>query len=178
MTPLPFLWDGEAMRVLPGFQRQADAAYVIGERYRMAPVEDRSDATHRHEFAFLRDAWMNLPEGLSSQFPTAEVLRKWALIQAGFCTVTDHVCQFRTEAKRTADILRAQTDDYAVVVVEDRVVRVLKAKSQSRRSMDKAEFQASKEAILDIVAGLIGVTPEALAANDASNNPSEQTRAA
>lgn len=174
MTPLPFQWDGEALRVLPGFQRQADEVFIIGERYRMAPFEDRSEVTHRHEFAWLREAWANLPEALSPNFPSPEVLRKWALIQAGYCTVTDHVCQFRTEAKRTAEILRRQTDDYAVVLIEDRTVRVLKAKSQSRRAMNKAEFQASKEAILDIVAGLIGVTPEALAAND---TPSERVAA-
>lgn len=163
MSPLPFQWDGEAMQVRPGFQRQADQQYVVGELYRLAPVEDRSDISHNHEFAWLREAWASLPEALSDRFPSPAVLRKWALIQAGYCDVTDHVCQFKTEARRTADILRAQTDDYAVIQIEDTVVRVLKAKSQSRKAMDKAEFQTSKTAIMEVVAGLLDVPAEALA---------------
>lgn len=162
MTPLPFQWDGEAMRVRPGFQRQADGQFVIGESYRMAVFEERSDATHNHAFAWIRDAWASLPESLAANFPSPEVLRKWALIQAGFCTVTDHVCKFKTEAARTAAILRQQTDDYAVVLIEDTTVRVLKAKSQKRTAMDRAEFAASKAAILDVIAGLLDVEPSAL----------------
>lgn len=162
MNPLPFWWDGEAMQVRKGFQRQADAQYVIGEGYRLAPIEDRSDISHNHEFAWLREAWASLPEALSGRFPNPAVLRKWALIQAGFCTVADHVCQFKTEAHRTAEILRAQTDDYAVVLIEGTVVRVLKAKSQSRKAMDKAEFQASKTAVMEVIAGLLDVAPAAL----------------
>src|SRR5690606_34223482 len=124
MSPLPFTWDGEAMQVRPGFQRQADRQCCVGEDYRLAPIEDRSDISHNHEFAWLREAWASLPEGLSERFPSPAVLRKGALIQAGFCTVTDHVCQSKTEARRPAQILRAQTDDYAVVLIEGTVVRV------------------------------------------------------
>lgn len=163
MTPLPYEWTGDSWQVMPGFQKQADQLFTIGERMRLAPVEDRSDITHGHQFAWLRDAWASLPEALTDRFPSPAVLRKWALIQSGFCTVTDHVCQFKTEARRTAEILRAQTDDYAVVLIEGTVVRVLKAKSQKRSAMDKAEFQASKAAIMDVVAGLLDVEPETLA---------------
>ena len=163
MSPLPFMWDGEAMQVRPGFQSQADQQFCVGESYRLAPVEERSDASHNQEFAWLRDAWASLPEALSAQFPSPAVLRKWALIQAGFCTVTDHACQFKTEAARTAVILAAQTDDYAIVAIEDKTVRVFKAKSQSRKAMDKAEFQASKTAIMEIVAGLLDLPAETLA---------------
>ena len=163
MIPLPYEWTGDSWQVMPGFQRQADQQFCVGERIRLAPVEDRSDVTHSHQFAWLRDAWASLPEALSAQFPSPAVLRKWALIQAGFCTITDHVCQFKTEARRTAEILRAQTDDYAVVLIEGTVVRVLKAKSQSRKAMDKADFQASKTAIMEIVAGLLDVPTETLA---------------
>lgn len=160
--PLPFWWDGEAMQVRRGFQRQADATYCIGETYRLAPVEDRSEPSHRQEFAWLREAWANLPEALAAQHPTPEHLRKWALIQAGYCDTTDYACMFKTEARRLAATLQQQTDDYAVVIVADAVVRVLKPKSQSRRAMDKAEFQASKTAILEIVAALIEVEPATL----------------
>ena len=45
----------------------------------------------------------------------------------------------------------------------DGAVVIRTARSQSRRSMDKKDFQASKSAVLDIVAGMIGVAPEDLA---------------
>jgi len=151
------------MQVRLGFQRQADQQFCVGESYRLAPIEDRSDISHNHEFAWLREAWASLPEALSDQFPSPAVLRKWALIRAGYCDVTDHVCQFKTEAARTAVLLSAQTDDYAIIAVEDKTVRVFKARSQSRKAMDKAEFQASKTAIMDVIAGLLDVEPEALA---------------
>lgn len=163
MTPLPFQWDGEAMQVRKGFQRQADQQFVVGESYRLAPVEDRSELSHRHEFAWLREAWASLPFDLALQHPTPEHLRKWALIQAGFCTVTDYVCQFKTEARRQAAALRQQTDEYAVVIVSDTVVRVVKPISQSRKAMGNDAFKASKAAILDVVAGLLEVPADTLA---------------
>jgi len=165
VSPLPFTWNGEAMEVRKGFQRQADQQFVIGESYRLAPVEDRSEASHRHEFAWLREAWASLPFDLAMAHPTPEHLRKWALIQSGFCTITDYACQFKTEARRLAASLRQQTDEYALVIVdeENRAVRVVKPESQSRKAMGNARFKASKEAILDVVSGLIGVAPAVLA---------------
>lgn len=163
MSPLPFIWNGEAMEVRKGFQRQADAQFVIGESYRLAPVEDRSEASHRHEFAWLREAWASLPFDLAMLHPTPEHLRKWALIQAGFCKVTDYACMFKTEAGRLAASLRQQTDEYAVVIVQDTIVRVVKPESQSRKAMGNDRFKASKEAILNIVSGLLDVPAATLA---------------
>lgn len=163
MTPLPFTWDGEHMVIRPGFQRQADAQYVVGEDYRLAPIEERSEASHRQEFAWLREAWASLPEGMADDFPSAEHLRKRALIATGFCTTTDYVCGSSAEAIRWASNLRKEADEYALVIVAKTVVRVCKAKSQSRRAMDKAEFQASKTAIMEWIATLLDVQPEDLA---------------
>lgn len=163
MTPLPFTWDGEAMQVRPGFQRQADGQFVIGETYRLEVVEARSEVSHRHEFAWLREAWSSLPFDLAMLHPTPEHLRKWALIQAGFCTVTDYACMFKTEAKRLAETLRQQTDEYAVVIVSDTVVRVVKPESQSMKAMGNERFKASKAAILEVVSALIEVPAETLA---------------
>jgi len=162
-APLPFTWNGEAMEVRKGFQRRADQQFVIGESYRLAPVEDRSEASHRHEFAWLREAWASLPFDQALIHPTPEHLRKWALIQTGFCTVTDYACMFKTEARRLAASLRQQVDEYAVVIIHDTIVRVVKPESQSRKAMGNARFKASKDAILDVVSGLIGVAPAVLA---------------
>src|SRR5258708_5689576 len=80
--PIAFEWDGEAMKPLQ--PKLADKEYVVGERYTLAPFEQRSLATHNHEFAWLYEAWMNLPEALAEQYPSPEHLRKRALIDAGY----------------------------------------------------------------------------------------------
>ena len=157
-APLPYEWDGEAMRVLPGFQRQADQLFTIGERYRLAPVEDRSAASHRHFFAAVNEAWANLPERLAIHYPSAEHLRARALIEAGYCTIADYVCSTRAEAVRWAANLRAEASEYALVVISETVVRVFKPKSQSVKAMGKEEFQASKDAVFAALAKMIGVT--------------------
>lgn len=146
------------MRVLPGFQRQADQLFTIGERYRLAPVEERSGASHRHFFAAVNEAWVNLPERLAAHYPTAEHLRARALIEAGYCTIADYVCSSRAEAVRWAGNLRAEASEYALVVISETVVRVFKPKSQSVKAMGKEEFQASKDAVFTALAKMIGVT--------------------
>jgi hypothetical protein len=146
-------------QVLPHAATACADRYGQGEIVRFEPVEERSEVSHRHEFAFLREAWANLPEHLASEYPTAEHLRKKALIATGWCDVRDHVCGSATEARRTAAALRGELDDYTVVIVSANVVRVCRAKSQARNRMKKADFQASKTAILEYVAGLLDVAP-------------------
>lgn len=167
MTPLPFQWDGEALRVRPSFQRQADQMFCIGETYTMAPVEDRSAASHRHYFASINEAWGNLPEDLAPRYPTAEALRKAALIRAGYRDERSIVCASKAEALRVAAFIRPM-DDFAYVTVSEAVVTVYTAKSQSVRAMGKAEFQQSKDDVLTALAEMIGVTTSDLhqAAND------------
>jgi hypothetical protein len=160
--PTLFTWDAEAGVMVPRWPKLAASRFSGGEDYALVAHEHRSDKTHRHEFAWLREAWANLPEALADQFPTPEHLRKRGLISTGFCNVTDYPCGSRAEALRWAANLRREADDYAVVVVSESVVRVMKAKSQSRRAVDAREFQASKTALLEWCAGLIGVAPETL----------------
>ena len=56
-------------------------------------------------------------------------------------------------------------DDHAVVVVRDKVIIVYTAKSQSYRAMGKKAFGESKEAVLNILAQLVGTTAEDLQQN-------------
>lgn len=162
MTPIHSLWDGEAFLPLPRFHNIVNREYTVGETYPMAPHYERTAKTHAHEFAWLKEAWLNLPEDIAPNFPTEEHLRKWALIKAGYADVQDYVAASRAEALRWGTNLSAALDDYAVVTVTNTVVRVARAKSQSYRAMDRETFQASKTAVLAIVADLIGKTPEEL----------------
>lgn len=159
IPPVLFMWDGEAMR--PANPKLADRHFVIGEAYPLIVNEERSTNSHSHYFAALNEAWKNLPEAEAERWPTVEHLRKYALIRAGFRDERSIVCASKAEAQRMAAFVKPM-DEYAIVATSEAVVRVYTAKSQSMRAMGKADFQASKDAVLTIVSQLIGVTPEAL----------------
>jgi len=161
--PIQFQWDGEAM-VPAGryWARQSDEQFVVGQRYRMVEESERSTVSHNHEFAWLNEAWQSLPDAMLEQYPSAEHLRKKALIARGYCTMTQHACNTVAEAERLQAALGNEVDTYAVVTRRQTVVTVYRAMSQSRRSMRGPEFQASKTAILEYVGDLLGVDPQTL----------------
>lgn len=161
-APIIYQWSGEAMEPLPRFRKLCDQQFCVGEQYRMEAREERSMASHNFYFASIHEAWSNLPEDQAERFPSAEHLRKYALIRAGFRDERSISCASKAEALRVAAFIKP-IDDYAVVIARDALVVVYTAKSQSVRAMGKADFQASKDAVLDVIAGLIGVAPDALA---------------
>lgn len=161
MTPQPmaFRWDGKAM--IPRYPRHADRLYTVGQDYALLEHVETSSKSLRHEFAWLKDAWMNLPENLADQFPSPEHLRKRALIDAGF--YTEQVIDAGTNAAALRVAAYAKHKDaFAYVVVRGPLVVERTAKSQSRRSMDRTEFQASKTALLETISAMIGVEPATL----------------
>lgn len=163
--PCAFEWDGEAMKPLQ--PKRADAFYTVGERYIMVPVCHRSDATHRHEFAWLREAWINLPEALADQYPTTEHLRKRALIDAGYYDETIVDAGTAAAAVRVSAAFRS-IDDFSLVIVRGPYVIRRTAKSQSKRAMGAAEFQKSKTAIMEVIAKMLGVEPGQLPHREAA----------
>jgi len=163
-APILYTWDGDAMVPLPRFKAECDSSFVVGEKYRLVVHEDRSIASHNHEFAFVAEAWAQLPEHLTEQFRTPEHLRKRALVEAGYFNQQEVDAGSHAAALRVANFIAAM-DEYSVVVVRGPIVVVRKPKSQSRRAMGKEEFQQSKQAVLEIVANMIGVQPEALTRN-------------
>lgn len=163
--PLAFQWDGDVMR--PLHPKRADAFYTVGERYIMAPICQRSDASHRHEFAWLREAWMSLPEALADQYPTTEHLRKRALIDAGYYDETIVDAGTAAAAVRVATAFRS-IDDFSLVIVRGPYVIRRTAKSQSRCAMGAAVFQQSKTAIMEVIAKMLGVEPGELPQREAA----------
>jgi len=150
--PLTCDWDGEVFR--PIHPRRADNYLTVGERYSLVQYEDRSAATHNHQFAWLYDAWMNLPEDIADQYPTPEHLRKRALIDAGFYDETIIDAGTHAAAIRVAAAVQA-IDTFALVFVRKCFVIRRTAKSQSRRAMKKDEFQKSKTAIMEVIDALL-----------------------
>lgn len=163
LPPIPFVYAAGALRPV-GRHAAAVLAEHLGEGQivRMIEQEERSEVSHRHEFAWLREAWANLSDDLRVEYPSPEALRKRALIRTGWCTVQDYACGSKAEAMRWATFLRREVDEYTVIEVSESVVRVFRARSQARGKMNREEFTASKNAVLEWVSGLLGVEPGAL----------------
>lgn len=157
--PIHFRWDGEAMK--PLHLGHAAKEYEVGEVYPLEVQQLRSANSHSHFFASLHEGWQNLPEDISWRFPTPEHLRKWLLIKTGYRDERSIIVSSRSEAERVAAFVRP-SDPFAVVVADATLVTVYTAKSQSAKAMGRAEFQRSKQAVLDALAEMIGVSPEAL----------------
>jgi hypothetical protein len=164
IIPIEFFWNGEAMVPIDRFIPVAERQYTKGEVYRLAVEEERSAISHRHYFASVNEAWKNLPHDIAPLFPTAEKLRKWALIKTGYATEQAMVVDTEIDAARMANLLGRMNED-SVVVAKGRVMKMYTAKSQSTRSMDKKEFQTSKTAVLDLLSEMIGTSRETLEAN-------------
>ena len=127
----------------------------------------RSEASHRHQFAWLRDAWATLPESVAFEpwAATPETLRKHALCQTGYFVQSVIDCGDDKVAKTVAAQLRAaryKSEGYAHAVVRDGVAVIRWPESQSLKAMGRDRFQASKTAILEWIAAQIGVAPEEL----------------
>ena len=130
--------------------------FVVGQEYRLVQEAGRSKRSHDHYFACVEDAWQNLPERWDGRFPTADHLRKFALIRAGYRDERSIVATSKAEAQRVAAFVKPM-DEFAVVVVTEAVVTVYTAKSQSRKAMGGPVFQKSKQDTLDVLAEMVGV---------------------
>lgn len=127
----------------------------------------RSDNSHKHQFAWVKDAWANLPEHLQDRrwAETPETLRKHALIATGFFNTYTLDCGASATAQRVKGALvaaEAKAEGYAVGQVKGPVVTVWTPQSQSYRAMGRERFQESKTAILEWIAAQIGCSPEDL----------------
>lgn len=163
MTPLRYMGDGEFKATNAYHSRGLDKALVIGEVLTWEHIEVRSPESHKHFFAAVHDAWLNLPEAISMEFPTSEHLRKFCLIKAGFCTVTKIACMTNREAVKLISSI-SEMDSFAVCEVSGNIATVYRAHSQSMKNMGKKDFQASKSAVLEILSAMIGTEIKEMAA--------------
>lgn len=136
--------------------------FVDGAAYwlNMEPV--RSERSHKHEFAWLKTAWQNLPESIAHEYPSSEHLRKRALIQAGLYDEQVIDAGSNAAAIRVAQGVRAFPGEvFSMVFVRGQYVVIRRPQSQSYKAMGAKRFQESKQAVLEIVADLCGVDPSA-----------------
>ena len=160
--PVKFRWAGAAM--IPLAPALAKSLYTVDEVYPLEVREERSGASHRAYFATVNEGFANLPEHEAIRFPTADHLRKWLLIKAGYYSERQIVVASAAEAVRVASFIKPM-DDYAVVVPKGATVSVFTARSQSMKAQGRKEFQDSKSKVLDLLAEMIGTDRKTLEAN-------------
>lgn len=173
LYPLRYAGDGEFKAASAYHARALDKHLVIGEVLIWEQVHPRSVKSHSHYFAVLEEAWLNLPETISMEFPTMHHLRTYCLIKAGYCTVTKVACATNRSAI-TLIASVAEMDSFAVCeLTNNNVVTTYRAKSQSTREMGAEEFQKSKTAVLEIVSEMVGVEFKENKNDKAVNQPAE-----
>ena len=163
-TPFVYTWTGDSFEPLKRFQKACDEVFVIGERYTLEEVKGRSQRSHNHYFASVHEGWLNLPEATAERFASSEHLRKWALVRTGFHDQRSIVANSKAEALRIAAFIRPM-DEFAIVVVSECTVTVYTAKSQSKKAMGGDVFQKSKQAVLELIATMIGTDAQTLREN-------------
>ncbi len=159
---IPMSWTGEAFEPVARFRKLCDEEFVVGQHYRVTAEEERSEASHGHYFVVLGKAFSTLPDDAAERFPTEDHLRAYCLIKAGFCDITTTPLGSKADALRVVALVKT-LDPFALAVPRDNVVTIYRAQSQSYKAMGKERFQASKTAVLDILADMLGVEPAALA---------------
>jgi hypothetical protein len=159
--PVEFHWDGKVMVPQPRFHALCRKQYTEGECYTLGVNEERSQASHRHYFACINEAWRNLPEDKVERYPSPEHLRKWALIKAGYHNENSIVCESRRQAEAIVSLSEA-LDEFSIAIVKGAVVKVYTAKSQSVENMTRTEFEKSKADVLAVLSETIGVTTRQL----------------
>lgn len=141
--------------------------YAEGETVLVSIERGRSTANHKHQFAWIKDAWASLPESevMQPYAETPETLRKHALIACGFHKTYTLDCGGNATAQRIkAQLVAAEykAEGYAIGQVRGPVLTVWTPESQSVRAMGGDRFKSSKEAILLWIAGKLGCAPDDL----------------
>ena len=138
-----------------------------GELVSLTIERGRSERSHRHQFAWVAEAWRNLPES-EQDAPWAaspETLRKHALICCGYAHSAAVDAGSAAAAQRIVPYLTSlatTAHGYALVQARGPSVVVWTPESQSLRAMGAKRFQESKDAILAHIAALLEVDPDTL----------------
>lgn len=174
ISPACFHWvkagsvapDVEVLVAEPKFQEMCRRQFggFGEERIVLTGLENRSMKSHDHFFACVARAWENLPDDVVARYPTAEHLRKWALVQEGWCDEQTFVMKNDGQAAVIGRKLR-KLDEYAVITVRDGVCHVFTAKSMSGTNMKHEAFQECKDAVLGRLSQMCGIDVAALRKN-------------
>lgn len=117
-----------------------------------------ADKQRRRFFAAIRDSFDTMPDHHRARFPSSEVLRKHALIAAGWCDVMTVVAGSKAAAPGIAAAFQHK-DRYCVAIVRGDVVIVSTARSMSRRSLLRPQFREIADKAFAWIEATTGVDP-------------------
>ena len=162
LRPIAFVYEGDGVLRAPTsfWCGQCKEHFVVGERYFMSNERERSFVSHRHYFADLNEAWLNLPENIAEQFPTPGALRAHALLETGQYTERQFVVETPAEAHRFAAFLEDGKAEWTAISVSGCAVVERRPISQNYKEMGHDVFQASKNKVLNLAWAIAGVDRE------------------
>lgn len=134
--------------------------YHLNEDYALAPIEARSRASHNQFFAAIEEGFSNLPETINRRWRDSDHLRKWALVETNWFDELEIELQSQKHADRLTKRLIEYAQHHGVyvkVIVEDKRVLIRTAQSQSGQAMGRADFEASKKDVLDLLEHMTNV---------------------
>jgi hypothetical protein len=143
------------------FDAYADAIRQVETLVEKLREKQRTDASHAHQFAEMRELWENLPESLAMApyAKSSEHFRKHALIVTGFCDTDIIDCGEHDVAIATAPLvakMARKAHGYAIVTARGSLVTCSTPHSQSYRAMGKGKFEESKAKCLTWMHQTIG----------------------
>jgi hypothetical protein len=176
-----YVWDATemVMRAQERYYAYCRRDYVDGRVYPLTIHEERNMASHSNYMAAVRRAFESLPDDLLLRFTSADKLREFALIQAGYTHVKIRFFNTRVDAER-ASLLISQfhdrLDEMCVIQIIDPdeseldneyvrdgyLLTETTAKSQSVAAMGNTEFKKSKADVLEIIAPMARMTVDQL----------------
>jgi hypothetical protein len=130
----------------------------------------RSGPDHRRLFAIINAAHDSWPEQHRFQPSSAEHLRAWLLIQAGYCeaTLIESEDYDLARAVQMAVRVAKALDAYGVLRIKGEQIEVVRPKSMRFDKMSQREFGPIRDAIEHIICAELGVTIEALSKAEAA----------
>jgi hypothetical protein len=155
-------WNGEGWE-LPVRSQIYCAKYKRGDSVWLTELEESSPETRGHYFAVIKKAFDNMPKEWG--FLNEQHLRKWCLIECGYCHIEEVVCASEKEARLKADgviLSNRLREDYCIVIAKGNVIRIVTAESQRMKAMGRRRFQDSKQAVIEKLADMLRVTVEQL----------------
>src|SRR5262245_38379342 len=152
--PIPVVYqgDGEFRARGAAWEARCDKRFTCGETYFLIEEEQRSIESHRHQFAHLREIWLNWPEYADLQFGTYDDLRKHALIMSGWFIEKKAAFSSNKDALQAVALATMMAREYTLFSTAGNVVITRTARSQKMRGaerMTKAEFQKSKTDVME-----------------------------
>lgn len=149
------------------------AQFEPGKIYWLIEQHERSNESHGLYFAALKLGFENLPDDKRGMCPTVDDWRSFALIATDFYNTIVQVFDSPADAiagSIMAAMLARRTEDFVITEVEGSILTVYVAKSQKTlrtdpiNGMDKKDFEASKQAVLEYTCTFIGMDVDTLMA--------------